>query len=76
MKTIRDTKLFNELMRVCLDDNQGWYAVWEKYCDETNCEGARLFGGLDRIDYTKKGVYFFDIVLNDNNGSFVVRAEL
>jgi len=74
MKTIRDNKWFEILKKggtlQDIIDSEPWQS-------QSYIQGQfSLAGGLDRIKTTKKGFYFYDIGLNDKDGSFVIRKEL
>lgn len=74
MKTIRNTKLFNELVdkpeAITLYDIIG--SRWVK----KDCGIPILLGGLDHIEITRHGIYFFDRGRNNKYNDFVIRAEL
>ena len=70
MKTIRNTKLFNELKK-----SPQWETLFIEY--EIKNQGIPVFfGGLDHIDVKPKGIYFHDIGCNGKDNSFVIRPEL
>jgi len=80
MKTIRNTKLFNDLK-----ENPTWDTLFNfrevpgypgsKEPTIKDCEIPILSGGLDHIDVKEKGIYFHDIGSNDRDNSFVIRKE-
>jgi len=69
MKTIKDTKLFNEVKA-----NPAWSELFNGYGPKSE-EIPFLAGGLDRIKTTANGVYFYDIGCNDKDNSFVIRKS-
>jgi len=77
MKTIRNTKLFNELK-----DAPFWSTLFNgRYYPELKDLGISvLAGGFDHIEVKKAGVYFHDIGMSVSgkikDHSFVVRPEL
>jgi len=72
MKTVRDKKLFEELKK-----NPKWETLFQEEGTLKNPYIPILWGGLDHIEITPKGIYFFDIgatfdgITRDN--SFVVK---
>jgi len=79
MKTIRNTELFEELQAAPRDSDALWAAlfsgpVWEGYCRDP--EIPVLAGGLDHVEVTKTGVYYYDVGNNGEDNSFVIRREL
>lgn len=74
MKTIRDTKLFKDL----IETDYPWRTLFlpEDQGEFRNSEIPNLLGGIDHIEYKKKGVYFHDIGCNNRDNSFVIRPEL
>jgi hypothetical protein len=82
MITIRDTKLFNELVEESkMENGDTWNALFVD-CPEhskivpKNNNIPVFAGGLDHIDVKPRGVYFYDIGCNDRDHSFVIRPEL
>uniref|UniRef100_A0A6M3XP27 Uncharacterized protein n=1 Tax=viral metagenome TaxID=1070528 RepID=A0A6M3XP27_9ZZZZ len=77
MKTIRNTKLFNELKK-----NPEWSTLFTtgNYPESKDDDIPVLAGGLDHIDVKESGVYFHDIGMSSGgrilDNSFVIRPEL
>jgi hypothetical protein len=70
MKTIRNTKLFNELKK-----NSSWETLFDGI-DIKDSEIPVFAGGLDHIDVKTGGIYFHDIGCNNRENSFVIRKEI
>ncbi len=75
MKTIRDTKLFNEISDLTETEEQAWNVLFDDY-NPKNIEIPWLCGGIDHIDRKEKGIYFHDRGCNGKDNSFVIRPEL
>lgn len=71
MKTIKNTKLFNELKKI-----PKWDTLFKKNCEPKDYEMPILQGGLDHIEVKKKGVYFYDRGCNGRSNDFVIRPDL
>jgi len=79
MKTIRNNQLFEELQTASRDDDTLWGVLFEESEDGPYCRDPEipvLAGGLDHVEVTKNGVYYYDIGCNGEDNSFVVRREL
>jgi hypothetical protein len=75
MKTIRNTKLFNEIKDLTGTDTEVWETLFdEDFCLKDNFIPT-LHGGLDHVDRKKTGIYFHDIGCNGKDNSFVIRPE-
>ena len=75
MKTIRNTEVFNDLIKESKKSDPDY---WEVLFDENGhrLHTYRLAGGLDHVEVKPKGVYFYDRCMNDRDNSFVIRPEL
>jgi len=74
MKTIRNTKLFEELVSNC-----EWSTLFtnsKNYPEPKDRRLPTLVGGLDHIEQKSKGFYFYDIGCNGKDNSFIIRRNL
>ena len=75
METIRSTKLFESLKKEF--DKNGFENLLQVLFEaEYYCDTPTFYGGLDHIEVTKKGFYFYDIGVNYRANSFVIRPNL
>ena len=65
MKTLKDHKLFQELV-----ENPCWETLFDADYNLKNPNIPVLFGGLDHISKTKKYFVFHDIGCNGRDNSF------
>jgi len=74
MKTIRNTKLYQELL-----EKTEWNTLFIFYENDAaelkDSEIPTFWGGLDHIETKGNGVYFYDIGSNGRDHSFVIRPE-
>lgn len=76
MKTIRNTKLFNEISDLTETDGSAWGTLFDEDSNLKDYEIPTLSGGLDHVGRKRKGVYFHDIGCNGRDNSFVIRPEI
>ena len=76
MKTIRNTKLFNEISDLTEIDDQAWSALFSDDYEKKDMDIPTLAGGLDHVDRKKNGIYFHDIGCNGKDNSFVIRPKI
>lgn len=70
-KTIRNTKLFNKILR----SEDKWKSLFTADYELEDKEIPVFAGQLDRITVKTKGVYYDDTGCNGRDFSFVIRPE-